>query len=88
LRGRENNHGKSILSIFVTHFGNDEVLECIYIGRRFKNDTERLEKLFEITAKNDRQPHKHSKIVLETAVVMECLTAGTLSSGACVPAMI
>jgi hypothetical protein len=24
---------------------NDEVLERIYIGRRFKNDTERLEKL-------------------------------------------
>ena len=27
---------------------NDEVLERIYIGRRFKNDTERLEKLFEL----------------------------------------
>jgi hypothetical protein len=30
------------------HERNDEVLERIYIGRRFKNDTERLEKLFEI----------------------------------------
>ena len=28
------------------HEENDEVLERIYIGRRFKNDTERLEKLF------------------------------------------
>jgi hypothetical protein len=28
------------------HDRNDEVLERIYIGRRFKNDTERLEKLF------------------------------------------
>ena len=27
---------------------NDEVLERIYIGRRFRNDTERLEKLFEM----------------------------------------
>ena len=30
------------------HERNDEVLERIYIGRRFKNDTERLEKLFEL----------------------------------------
>lgn len=30
------------------HEHNDEVLERIYIGRRFKNDTERLEKLFEM----------------------------------------
>lgn len=28
------------------HERNDEILERIYIGRRFKNDTERLEKLF------------------------------------------
>jgi len=27
---------------------NDEVLERIYIGRRFKNDTERMEKLFDL----------------------------------------
>ncbi|MBJ7277440.1 class I SAM-dependent DNA methyltransferase [Marinobacter salarius] len=33
------------------HEQNDEVLERIYIGRRFKNDTERLEKLFELYAK-------------------------------------
>src|SRR5690606_33770212 len=32
------------------HERNDEVLERIYIGRRFRNDTERLEKLFELYA--------------------------------------
>lgn len=40
------------------HERNDEVLERIYIGRRFKNDTERLEKLFELytqmTSQNKR----------------------------------
>ena len=34
-----------------THERNDEVLERIFIGRRFKNDTERLEKLFELYTK-------------------------------------
>jgi hypothetical protein len=33
------------------HARNDEVLERIYIGRRFRNDTERLEKLFELYIK-------------------------------------
>ena len=33
------------------HERSDEVLERIYIGRRFKNDTERLEKLFELYTK-------------------------------------
>lgn len=33
------------------HERNDEVLERIYIGRRFRNDTERLEKLFELYSK-------------------------------------
>jgi hypothetical protein len=33
------------------HQRNDEVLERIFIGRRFKNDTERLEKLFELYTK-------------------------------------
>lgn len=33
------------------HDRNDEVIERIYIGRRFKNDTERLEKLFELYTK-------------------------------------
>ena len=30
------------------HERNDETLERIYLGRRFKNDTERLERLFEL----------------------------------------
>lgn len=34
------------------HDYNDEVLERIYIGRRFRNDTERLEKLFELYTKS------------------------------------
>lgn len=33
------------------HERNDEVVERIYIGRRFKNDTERLEKLFDLYTK-------------------------------------
>ncbi len=33
------------------HERNDQVLERIYIGRQFKNDTERLEKLFELYTK-------------------------------------
>ena len=33
------------------HDRNDETLERIYVGRRFKNDTERLEKLFELYTK-------------------------------------
>jgi hypothetical protein len=33
------------------HERDDETLERIYIGRRFKNDTERLEKLFELYTK-------------------------------------
>ncbi len=37
------------------HDRNDEVLERIYIGRRFRNDTERLEKLFELYTKMTRQ---------------------------------
>ena len=38
------------------HDRNDEVLERIYIGRRFKNDTERLEKLFELYSKMVASP--------------------------------
>jgi hypothetical protein len=33
------------------HERNDETLERIYIGRKFKNDTERLEKLFDMYAR-------------------------------------
>jgi hypothetical protein len=35
----------------LAHAKNDEVIERIYIGRHFKNDTERLEKLFELYTK-------------------------------------
>jgi len=38
------------------HERNDEVLERIYIGRRFRNDTERLEKLFELYTKMTTTP--------------------------------
>ncbi len=44
------------------HEANDETLERIYIGRKFRNDTERLEKLFslytEMTAKAKAAPAK------------------------------
>jgi hypothetical protein len=46
------------------HDRNDETLERIYIGRRFKNDTERLEKLFEMYTKMTAQqpaPKKSAK---------------------------
>ena len=38
------------------HARNDEVLERIYLGRRFKNDTERLEKLFALYTKMTTSP--------------------------------
>ncbi len=47
------------------HDRNDEILERIYIGRRFKNDTERLEKLFELYTKMTSQsatPKKSAKL--------------------------
>lgn len=40
------------------HERNDEVLERIYIGRRFKNDTERLEKLFDLYTKMTAEQKK------------------------------
>lgn len=55
---RERHFPKNILELYDpekmpddllrAHEANDEVLERIYIGRRFRNDTERLEKLFEL----------------------------------------
>jgi hypothetical protein len=42
------------------HERNDEVLERIYIGRRFKNDTERLEKLFDLYTKMTTDKNKPS----------------------------
>ncbi|MFT4161870.1 class I SAM-dependent DNA methyltransferase [Shinella sp.] len=47
------------------HERNDEVLERIYIGRRFRNDTERLEKLFDlytkITASAEKKPKSKAR---------------------------
>lgn len=48
------------------HDRNDEVLEAIYIGRRFRNDTERLEKLFELYTKmTSGKPTKSSNIKMK-----------------------
>ncbi len=44
------------------HEANDEVLERIYIGRRFRNDTERLEKLFELYNKTTAKPGGVKKV--------------------------
>ena len=43
------------------HDRNDEVLERIYIGRRFRNDTERLEKLFELYTKMTAEAAKSAQ---------------------------
>ena len=43
------------------HDRNDEVLERIYIGRRFKNDTERLDKLFDLYTKMTADSNKLNK---------------------------
>lgn len=48
------------------HDRNDEVLERIYIGRRFRNDTERLEKLFDLYTKMNAEATK--KPVAKNAV--------------------
>lgn len=45
----------------VAHERNDEVLERIYIGRRFRNDTERLEKLFDLYTKMIASPGAGTK---------------------------
>jgi len=45
------------------HNRNDEIIERIYIGRRFKNDTERLEKLFELYTKMTSQQASPKKPV-------------------------
>ena len=61
LLAREAHYPASIAELYVVatmptdlrdaHDRNDEVLERIYIGRRFRNDTERLEKLFSMYTK-------------------------------------
>ena len=46
----------------VAHKKNDETLERIYIGRQFKNDTERLEKLFDLYTKMTSLDNKKTKM--------------------------
>lgn len=43
------------------HEENDELLERVYIGRRFRNDTERLEKLFDLYTKMTATPAPKGK---------------------------
>lgn len=47
-------------NLSAAHERNDETLERIYIGRRFRNDTERLEKLFELYTKMTTKDLKSS----------------------------
>ena len=47
----KNGESKMPADLREAHERNDEVLERIYIGRRFRNDTERLEKLFDLYTK-------------------------------------
>ena len=49
------------VNLSYAHERNDEVIERIYIGRRFKNDTERLEKLFELYTKMTRADNSRNK---------------------------
>jgi hypothetical protein len=48
------------------HERNDETLERIYIGRRFKNDTERLEKLFDLYTRMTARPAALGKVARRT----------------------
>jgi len=50
------------------HDANDETLERIYMGRRFRNDTERLEKLFEMYTKMTREADPLAQPALEQTV--------------------
>ena len=53
---------------FMLHERNDEVLERIYIGRRFRNDTERLQKLFELyIARASGKKNARNRTGLKTA---------------------
>jgi hypothetical protein len=66
------------------HERNDETLERIYIGRRFRNDTERLEKLFEMytamTAK-ESQAAPTKRRTKKTTVAPTVLLDASESSG-------
>ena len=69
LLARESNYPLTISELYdpskmpdnlkAAHDQNDEILERIYIGRRFKNDTERIEKLFDLYTKKLTQDKKN-----------------------------
>lgn len=53
-------HEKMPANLRAAHDRNDETLERIYIGRRSKNDTERLETLFDLYIKMAGAPSSPS----------------------------
>ncbi|MCA8422060.1 lactate dehydrogenase [Burkholderia seminalis] len=65
LLAREHHYPQTIADLYApdampsdlrrAHDRNDETLERIYVGRTFKNDTERLEKLFELYSRASAQ---------------------------------
>lgn len=65
------------------HERNDEVLERIYIGRRFKNDTERLEKLFELYTKMTAESRSPTKAAKGKRAVRKGLGADANASESC-----
>ncbi|KKB09199.1 class I SAM-dependent DNA methyltransferase [Devosia chinhatensis] len=52
-------------SLQQAHDRNDEIIERIYIGRKFKNDTERLEKLFAMYADDQKGGQRREAMVTE-----------------------
>ena len=52
----KNGESQMPANLRAAHDDNDEVLDRIYIGRRFRNDTERLEKLFDLYTKMTTKP--------------------------------
>ncbi len=55
------------IDLRAAHDQNDELLERIYIGRRFRNDSERLEKLFEMYTKLTAAEGKSKKNKVEAS---------------------
>ncbi|MBL9116118.1 MAG: class I SAM-dependent DNA methyltransferase [Verrucomicrobiaceae bacterium] len=53
------------------HERNDETLERIYLGRRFKNDTERLEKLFELYTQMSTKQPATKKVVRRNSITLK-----------------
>lgn len=49
--------------LYQAHEFNDEVLERIYIGRKFKNTTERLEKLFDLYMRTTSTPIRNERVL-------------------------